>query len=125
MNTENRQDIAEPEYSNIYYCQWLDIQNRAAFITLSKEREFISDTISFANSKNGKLYVYIFSAGIVDDEFNENYNGMKEDFEKRNINTHNYSIGHNIAPHEIIPIFEQHKKELSDNSDLKETVKTN
>ena len=130
-STEIRQDIAEPEeyeskkayitlnteeyfYNN--FCQWLDIPNRSIYITISKEREFISDMIEYSNSKQGKLTVYIFSVGLTNDEFKTTFPGMLEDFENKKVITHNYKVSVDIDAFDIIPKFEKIREEMKEES---------
>jgi len=127
MNTENRQEISDPvnlerqeterleeEYKYNHFCQWLDIANRCIFITVSKEREFISDVISFSNTKSGKLTIYVFSVGLTNDEFKSTFPGILEDFENLNTITHNYKIAIEIDAYDIIPKFEKIRDEMKD-----------
>ena len=107
LNTE------EYFYSN--FCQWLDIANRCIYITISKEREFISDMIEYSNTKPGKLTIYIFSVGLTNDEFKATFPGILEDFEEKKVITHNYKVAIEIDAHDIIPKFEQLRDEMKDN----------
>ena len=114
-STEIRQEQAESEeYIYNHFCQWLDIANRCIYITISKEREFISDIIHFSNSKTGKLTVYLFSVGITNDEFKNTFPGILEDYEERKVITHNYKVAIDIDAHDIIPKFEQMKEEMKE-----------
>ena len=104
----------ESNYENIHFCQWLDIGNRSIYITMSKETEFISDIYEYAGTKQGKLLIYIFSIGTVDEEFENIFKGMKDDFISKNIITHNYKVSIDINAHEIIPPFEKLREEMKD-----------
>ena len=102
------------EYFYNNFCQWLDIANRCIYVTISKEREFISDILQFAESSQGKLTMYIFSVGLTNDEFKEVFPGMLEDFENKKVITHNYKISINVNAHEIIPEFEKLRDEMKE-----------
>lgn len=116
-STEIRQEQTEQnEYENNYFCQWLDIGNRSIYITISKEREFISDIIQFSNTQSGKLTIYVFSTGFTNDEFKETFPGMVEDFESKNEITHNYKVSINIDPSEFIPKFEKIRNEMKEDN---------
>ena len=114
-STDIRQEQTEPEeYTYNNFCQWLDIPNRSIYITISKEREFISEMIEYSNTKQGKLTVYIFSVGITNDEFRTTFPGMVENFETKNITTHNYKVSIDIDAHDIIPKFEKIRDEMKE-----------
>ena len=128
MNSEILPNISEPfepetkayitlnteEYFYNHFCQWLDIQNRCIYITISKEREFIGDMIEYSNTKQGKLTIYIFSLGLTNDEFKSTFPGILEDFEEKKVITHNYKVAIDIDAYDIIPKFEEMRNEMKD-----------
>ena len=99
---------------NVHFCQWLDIGNRTINITMSKETEFLSDLFEYSETKQGKLLIYIFSLGVVNEEFENIFTGLKADFNSKNIICHNYKVSFDIDAHDVIPVFEKMKEDMKD-----------
>jgi len=96
----------------------MDIQNRKIFISITDSDEWIKDITEFSFTSNGKLYVYVFSNGNCDENFNEMYNGMIDDFKERKVKIHNYCVRENIEPHDIIPACDEARNKLLKPEDI-------
>jgi len=105
-------------FETLHFSQWMDIQNRKIFISISDSDEWIKDIADYSQTSQGKLYVYVFSAGICNEEFNEMYPGMIDDFNLRKVKIHNYCVRENINPHDIIPTCDELRNKLLKPEDI-------
>lgn len=106
-----------------YFIHWIDIANEKMIITIDKiSVDFINETIDFSKTSSGRLCVFIVNYGICDNDFNDAYNGMIDDFRKRNVDQHNYIILQNFRPYELIPLIEEQRKNLEESDEDKKKI---
>lgn len=113
MTEEIKNNISQDIY---HFCQWLDINNRSIYITVTKNRELISEMYEYSQSTKGKVYMYVFSIGICNDEFTTTFDGLLENFITKDVETHNYKVSEDIDAFDIIPKFEQLKEEMKEDN---------